>query len=381
MPDKFYMPLHLAIESSFIDLEMKLQGNLDVAVPYLCGLPGAGKTAMVREECKKRDWNLFHKNCALVLFEELSGIPEVCKSANGELYTQWTKPQIVEELERLASEKPTLCFFDDWHRTNASVQSLGFEAFTDYSIKGYKLPRNVVFMLCGNDSVMAGMREALSAVLNRVSKKYIKTDYDYWKQHFALKNINPLILGFLDASENRKFFHMEESTYEPWASPRSWTYLSSKINAMESTGAADRIPNHELVAEFSSYVGTEAASKLISHWLYYRTVNVDQIFKTGNYTIPKTLQDQYIFSYAVSNELVNRWKNQNLQDRSGQIFAKILNDLYKVSREAGAILLSNVSIRNSEITNSLTKSGLISSQLLNSLQNLTTNMGKLENKV
>ena len=113
-------------------------------------------------------------------YEEFSGIPENKQNSKGEFYTVWAKPQIIEELEILAVDgKPTVCFFDDWHRTNAAIQSLGFSLFDQHILKGFKLPQNVVFIIAGNDSVSAGAREQLSAVLNRVSKKYVKTNYEH----------------------------------------------------------------------------------------------------------------------------------------------------------------------------------------------------------
>lgn len=377
--DKIYLDLDYAIKSAFEDLELALNGNVDIAVPFLCGAPGGGKTSIVAAECKKRDWNLLVKNTAMMLYEELSGIPEIYKNTKGELCTQWSKPQLVSELEQLSS-KPVVCFFDDWHRTNQSIQSLAFETFSGkiggvHTLKGFPLPKNSMFLLAGNDSILAGSREQLSAVLNRVSKKYVKTNYNHWKTNFASGRVNPIILGFLDAPENSRFFHMAESEFEPWASPRSWTYLSTKMDVIENR--KDPLDNTQLVAEFASYVGYEAASVLIQHWIYYKTVNVKEIFDKGIYKIPSDLVSRFIFSYAVSYEFIKRW-NTPKKDSASAIFGKILVDIYKVSKESGAILISQVSQKYADITTELTKKGIISRAMLESLESLTSNMGRLE---
>lgn len=382
--DKFYLDLNVAIKSAFIDLELALKDDVEIAIPFICGAPGGGKTASIKAECEARDWNLLVRNTAMMLYEEFSGIPDVKTNEKGEIFAQWSKPQLVEDAERLAANgKPVLIFFDDWHRTNASIQSLGFETFSAkingfHTLKGFSLPKKTIFLIAGNDSVAAGAREQLSAIMNRVSKKYVKTNYDYWKNEFALGKINPIILGFLDQLDNHKYFHMEESQFEPWASPRSWTYLSTKMSALESSKL--NYGNPELVAEFSSYIGTEAASKLIQYWIYYKTVNVVEIFKTGHYKIPPDIVSRYIFSYAISYEFVNRWNNSALKASAEQVFCKILNDVYKISKESGAIMISNVAMKHTKITEELTRKGLLSAQLLKDLLALTHNMGQLEHK-
>lgn len=378
--DKLYLDLDFAVKSAFLDLELIIKGYRNISVPFLCGAPGGGKSSIIKNECDKRGWNLLVKNMALCLYEELSGIPEVIKNKNEETYAVWSKPEIIEKLEKLSSNgKPTICFFDDWHRTNGSIQSMGFELFTDYTLKGFKIPDNVAFILAGNDSVVAGAREQLSAVMNRVSKKYVRTNYEHWKANFAIpNNINPIILGFLDVPENQsRFFHMSESAFEPWASPRSWTYLSTKMNIIDFNHL--KYANEELVAEFSSYVGTEAASNLIQHWIFYKTVDTKKIFDTGNYTIPDDMISRYIFSYAICYEYIRRYETQE-KNKASIIFGKILTELYSKSKESGAILVSQLSIRNPEITTYLTQANIINSEMLASLKQLTDNMGKLESK-
>lgn len=380
--DKFYLPLHKAIQSSFLDLEEVISGNRDISVPFIVGAPGGGKTSTIREECKKRGWNLYARNMGMTVNEELSGIPELIheESESGKTYPTclWSKPQLVSDVEALAAEAPTVIFFDDWHRTNSVIQSLAFESFTDYSLKGFKLPDNVAFILAGNDSVAAGARDQLSAVMNRVSKKYVKTDYKQWKNDYGFENVHPFILGFLDAEVNRDFFHMEESMYEPWASPRSWSYLSKKIKLMEARNIEQ--DENTRLAEYTSYVGKTAAAELLKYYLFYKNINVEEIFKTGEYSIPTSTIEQYIFSSLVNAHYLKLWdedgedgvdaKGRNLREVHSRIYLKILMEMFKENKEIGAIYFGFLRDKRPTIPGTLVAYKMISNDFLTSLYKL-----------
>lgn len=378
--DKFYTPLHTAVASAFMDLEEIISGNRDISVPFIVGAPGGGKTSIIREECKKRGWNLYARNTGMMVNEELSGIPEIIqeKDSSGRDYPscRWSKPQLVSDVENLAKSAPTVVFFDDWHRTNSVIQSLAFETFTDYSLKGFKLPNNVAFILAGNDSVAAGARDQLSAVMNRVSKKYVKTDYNQWKTSFGYEHAHPFILGFLDVDMNRKFFHMEESMYEPWASPRSWSYLSKKIQLIEK----HNLEQDEMtrMAEYASYVGRPAAVELLKYYMFYKNIDVKAIFKTGKFEIPFSIVERYIFSSLVNNYYITLWdQGESTREKYSKIYLDILDKIYSEQKELGAIYLSFLKDVRPTIAGTLVKYNMIKSEFLTDLYNLQKNVYQL----
>ena len=382
--DKFEIPLHKAIESSFIDLEEVISGNRDISVPFIVGAPGGGKTSIIRANCQKKGWNLYARNTGMMVNEELSGIPELMheKGKDGERdypTCLWSKPQLVSDVEQLAKKAPTVIFFDDWHRTNSVIQSLAFETFTDYTLKGFKLPDNVAFILAGNDSVAAGARDQLSAVLNRTSKKYVKTDYNQWKMDFGYDNVHGFVLGFLDAEVNQKFFHMEESMYEPWASPRSWSYLSKKIQLMEKY----KVEQDEMtrLAEYSSYVGQIAAAELLKYYMFYRNIKVEQIFETGKYKIPMTTVERYIFTSLINNHFVALWmKSEDTREKYAKVYIKILNDLYEAQKEMGAICISLMRDKRPQIGATLVKHKMLDMSFLKELYEYFKDVNQIINQ-
>ncbi|MCM1532941.1 MAG: ATP-binding protein [Ruminococcus flavefaciens] len=391
--DKFQIPLHKAIESAFIDLENTIEGNRDIAIPFLCGAPGGGKTSIIKAECKARGWNIYARNMGMTVNEELSGIPELIHVTEGDKeypVCLWSKPQIVSDIERLAAEAPTVIFFDDWHRTPSVIQNLAFESFTDYTLKGFPFPQNVAFILAGNDSVAAGARDQLSAVMNRVSKKYVKTDYEQWKKAFGYESVHPFVLGFLDAEMNRKFFHMEESMYEPWASPRSWSYLSKKIqlmekketnngkNALDPVKKLDSADKELLLAEYASYVGRQAATELLKYYLFYRNVRVQEIFETGKYNIPDNMVEKYIFVSLVSNQYVALWmEGEKKRKRHSEIYLDIIMTLYKDYPEIGAIGFSIMREKRPNIGATLVKYKMLDQKFLEDRYNFTEGVESL----
>ena len=131
-----------------IEANVYLQiSRVDVAIPYMVGAPGGGKTASIKAMCTKNNWELLSTHFALKPLEETGGIPQFNKIVvNGEeqLGTVWSFPDIFGKLYELASKSNLVVWnLDDSHLLGPVHQAQMYELLTERSLRGYHLPDNV----------------------------------------------------------------------------------------------------------------------------------------------------------------------------------------------------------------------------------------------
>jgi hypothetical protein len=372
--------LHRAVQIAFEDFNLRLKGVTDLSTPYISGKPGGGKSQSIRAEAKRRGFGYLGRNMGLERVEYLGGIPDFKKIKNEdtgeeELHTVWAIPEIITNLRVLSKKYPAVvCHLMDWHLTNPQLSAIGFEAFTDYTIKGYKIPLNTVFILDGNDTAAAGARTQFSAVMNRVAKMYIETDFDYWRDNYAIPyNLLPEIVSFLEAKDNRHHFHGDEDVNNPWASPRTWTNLSNKISGLRRSLWSD-LSEFEKTQVCSSHVGIEAASAFQTYYNIYMSFNTKQIYDTGKYTIPKDPIDRFAFGSAISSEFYNRYSSND--KRAADVYFKILSDLNKSFPEIGMKSIRYIAIKDAKILIELARKHPEITPLLNDLRQTSEALGR-----
>ncbi len=354
LTDQEQKALHEVISLTMTNCLLQTQG-IDVAIPYLQGAPGAGKTASFYAEVEKTDGEIISTHFALKMLEELGGIPQFSTCVvDGEkrTATEWSFPDIMKSLF-LASDKaktkqlggvlttvksngrviaaltngvkknikcPDGCeleavkgdgkerivvwMLDDMHLCGPVHMAMLYEILTERKLREYVLPNNVALVLCGNTSQKAGAKVTFSAIVNRCSMMPVKTDFKNWKNEFALDyGIHPAIISYLSNESYRQYFHEEEEVDTPWASPRSWTRLSSLMLALEGEINGKKLPVDDLSYIVSSHVGKTAGSNFIQYYKIFTNFNMKEIFKNyKNFKIPNSATEQYALSYAIITE-------------------------------------------------------------------------------
>jgi hypothetical protein len=326
-----------------------LQTNgVDIAIPFLAGNPGLGKTAFVLKMCKDNGWNLMHLHFALSPIEEISGIPDfvkITKKDGTEVQgTQWSYPEIMSRLEEIAdipdengNKVHTVLLMDDMHICSPAHFSLGYEMFTERTLRSNKFPDNVSFILAGNTSSKAGSKTMFSAIVNRCSMYHTHADYNYWKENYALPHkVNHKIISFLSKEQYKKHFHGAEMVNEPWASPRSWTRLGNILSPLEEV-AGKTLSNKDLIYYAQSHVGREAAADFATYYSIYSKVEVDKVFAgQKKIVIPDNQGDMYVYIMASINEFFDRYVKENDKKSNS---SKSLNEKDRVLNVLGDIFV------------------------------------------
>ena len=313
--------------------------DTEIAIPYLQGAPGVGKTSIIQHSCNKYNVNLLHICFAQTPIEDISGLPRFKMiNINGDEVegTQWTLPEVSTQIFTLANEKndqgiPKLLivFLDDFHLCSPAHLELGFEIFTFKSLRGRKFPQNVAFMLAGNASQKAGAKIANSAITNRSCIYPIRPDFEYWKTYFAIPNkINSKVVSFLSNDKYRKYFIGDELTNEPWPSPRSWTRWANLLSAKEQK--TKDISHQDILYYCSGHVGEEAASEFTTYYKIYAETEMDKVFNgTKSIYIPGDMSGRYIYVLSAVNKFFELHSSK--KDKTFEVMSKILIETAQVS--------------------------------------------------
>lgn len=277
-----------------------------MAIPYLLSKPGAGKTTIMKDVCEQNNFGLFVLHPALKPIEEWGGLPNFQNiEVNGTKYpgTEWTISEVIIELLKLTEKDHhmVVMLWDDMHLCGQQHLALMQEAFSERSIRGYKLPDNVALVLAGNDSNKAGHKSLSSAISNRCARCYTHMDYESWKKNFAIAhNVHSAVITFLGNASYSHFFHEDEIVDEPWSSPRSWTRFSNYLRAMESWNGNKPLDAALVNYYCSSHVGEDAASEFSKYYAVYMKFDVKQILENSNsFQMPDNELDHYPLAFAV----------------------------------------------------------------------------------
>jgi hypothetical protein len=348
----FAKPIHEVIDD-YVAAQclMWIRGD-DVAIPYLVGIPGIAKTAHVLDLCTRMNWNCVHTHFVLRPLEEISGLPqfrdvEAIVSGEKEIFkgTYWTLPDILSKVYEVAANgRPTTWFIDDYHLASPAHMALSYEMFSqDRQLRGYDIPKNVAFILAGNDSAMAGARQQYSAVINRIAKYPVTLDFQQWKKDYAIpRGVNNQVQSFLGQVSYSKWFIGAEAMDKPWPSPRAWTRFGQMLSIIEH----NRIPSIDEVLYVSgAHVGDEAGSDFSQYYEIYSKIDVVGVLDGKvAISIPSSMVDRYIYVVASTQELINRTKDRGKLAASLPIYSNILGQMSQIQSEIALTGLKEVAL-------------------------------------
>jgi len=346
------LAIHEVVDEVVLPLVwLQVAGN-DVAIPYLQGDPGCGKTACLNDMCETNNFNLFHCRFSMIPIEDISGIPQIMELSEGasklantteKTYgTSWTMPELVSDIYEAAKDgKPTVVFLDDFHLCSPSHTQYGFDLFSEHKLRQYQMPKNVAFVLAGNTSTKSGAKQLLAAVGNRCQLLPAYMDFEYWKTGYGIpKRVNSKVLSFLSRSSNTKFCHEEEVMNQAWGSFRSWTRFAEWLSAKESLlKKGESISNSLMLYVASGAVGGEGAAAFAAYYNLFSKIDTDAIFnKNAKIVVPTEADKLYIFCMACCSELYNgfyeRFTKENKKFPLEAYYTKIAEVIIEISKHS-----------------------------------------------
>lgn len=338
-------PLHEAMQIAYNILQRKCDGEKTL-IPYLMGTPGGGKTEMAKAYAEKKGYNFLAFSPALERLEKFGGIPDIVKNDDGTISTKWTAPEMIDKINEVACNgNPTMVLLDDWHLCDESIQQIGFELFTYYSLNNHAVPENVMFMLAGNETSAAGARIQLSAIRNRCFVIKVDSDIEYWKENYAVpNNLHPTAVSFFDFPEHQAYFHEQEATGHQFGSPRSWTGMFKVLEGIEQDKDI-KMTMGLLTAIAQGCVSKAAASRFVTYYDLIRNVDLKKIFDMDVIEIPTNPLEKFAYANAVCIEMYSRFTKKDLKvrEKSAKTFAKVLSDIK--DKEISTMMVNQIVIK------------------------------------
>jgi len=360
------LELEKAMDLFIGNCELQAKG-VDVAIPFLVGKPGGGKTASINTAIRKAGWGMMSVHIGMKPLEEFGGIPDfIDVTINGERVrgTRWSFPDIMgtlyREAERVAPN-PFVVLFDDIHFAGPNHMALLHELFTERRLREYPVPENTAFGCAGNPSNKAGARTITSGVVNRCFMVNVHTSVNSWKKNFAFQNgVRSDILSFLSNDSYSHYFHGEELVNEPWPSPRAWTRLSTIIDHLERRGGlnAGGLEDEIVLHLASGHVGKEAGVKFTAHYSIYNQFDIPKILKNASkFKLPN--EESQIFALAYG--LVHYYYGNNKsyrdidKDMAHIVIAFVDNNRTEIARMVISELVMLDKINNTKVADKLIK--------------------------
>ncbi len=337
--------------------------EMDVAYPYFQGAPGGGKTASLQAlgnglefMGKKYETSVISTHFALKPPEETGGIPQfenIQIDGQNILATIWSFPDIMKELYKLSDKYKdkdglVIWLLDDMHLCGPVHLAMLYELLTERKLREFKVPKNVAICLAGNTSNKAGAKTMFSAIVNRVFLCPVHTEFENWKNNFAIPNKFHIgVRSFLENDMYQQFFHEDEQVDSAWGSPRSWTRFASMIQIMEQMNDGKTLNSDEILYICTGHVGKSAASDFVSFYKIFNRFDLDHILNNiDDYTLPDSSVDRYALAFAGVNYYINNHKDKNIIEN----FAKMVIKYGEESPELSIMIMKEI-INNEKLLN------------------------------
>lgn len=339
----------------FILANVKLQCERpQTARMSIIGSPGCGKSDILRQVCEENGWGLAVKYLSNMSMEQITGIPCRVEAGSG---AQWTKPELFnfDNLDYKPEgyepgKSVTILLIDDFHLADKIIQKYLFQLLTYKSLNGYRLPENTAIIMAGNKITDKALAHSIPApVMNRISVYEVKADKDDWIKNFAFKHgVRHDILTFLEQHPAYLVQTPIEST--PWASPRSWTFLSEQMDAYEKLYRSIPIEKLNLIA--SGLIGKEYTAEFITYreifskwdWRSLRAMPDKELFKK----IKSDIEDNAINAYGLINSgfawMLDVWSKNNYNCNDKEV-KETTDFVYKVQSTILTMKCKNVQVK------------------------------------
>ncbi len=244
------------------------------SICFISGPPGCGKSDMMVQIAKENELAL---NCQYLstMNPEKFGLPLPTLEKDAE-FQKWSKPEFYSEKNLIHSEfkeNGVILFMDDLHLAQKTIQRYLFQLLTNRAIHNKVLPEKFIMVAAGNrGSDNAGAQPILAPVVNRFYFLDVTSSAADWLNNYAIpKNLRQDVISFMEYYPSYLSSEPLEST--PWASPRSWTYLSNMIDQFESEHT--QITTSDILVMASGHIGLDFATKFEEFRSMYLKWDVD----------------------------------------------------------------------------------------------------------
>lgn len=292
-----------------------LKRGVTCSVILISGAPGIGKSDLMIQIAEELGMGLNPQYLGTMLLEQFGmPLPTTDKDTK---FQKWSDPEFysIDNLKvqpKSSDDNGIILFMDDIHLATKTIQTYFFQLLTYRSIHNKKMPENFVMVAAGNRSTdRAGAQAIMAPIVNRFFILDVKAQATDWIKNFAIPyRVRHDVISFLELYPDLLQSAPLES--KPWASPRSWTYLSDSINMM-----GNRLSTAEYLNLSSGHIGEEYASHFIEYIRLFSRWNGND-YLLGNKEFPDLKTMEKIDSYTLMSAIVAEFM-KTFRDKDGDV--------------------------------------------------------------
>lgn len=247
-----------------------LRSRISVAVH---GGPGLGKTEMCGQVASELGIRFLRYGMPQVDYLQLGGMPVLLKKPVGDKMV--ARYPILE----IPSRGNGIILLDDWTHVPREVQNVGLDLAKERRLNDARLGDGWLVVICANISNVVYPMD--SPVSNRFMHFHLMASYVAWRPWAILNGIRTEIIGYLDS--NTGMLNQEDAGGAlAFRTPRSWTYLSQKLDDVYGTGKLEPGPKPQESAVMlytAAIVGMPAATDFLSYLTIYKVINLSEVVK------------------------------------------------------------------------------------------------------
>ena len=262
--------------------------DFDFNIPtFIWGPPGIGKSQIISDICKAREWEVFDLRLSQTDPSEIKGMPYIDPISGKADFLRFES--ILPSNE---SNTPTILLLDEFPQASDMVQSAAYQLINDRKVGNYILPDNAIVIAAGNREDDGGVYfEMPGALKNRFDHIELDIDFDGFVKYMGSKTYDETLVAYLQY--NRKADTQKLYDYKPelnnFPTFRSWEKVAKKVAYGQdfSSAISDSVGQHisvdfEVFKELTKDIPD--AEKLVAKSTYYEEVEKQLVAcqKVGN---------------------------------------------------------------------------------------------------
>lgn len=197
------------------------------------GAPGIGKTSILSDFAKEKNYDLRVKHLSRMDATDWSGIP---KQNEGQKYTEFMPISIFKPLEK--DKNKIIIFFDELNTAMPQVLNAALDVILEKKGEGEGaiLPENTIILAAGNlgDEDGTYVETLSAAVKTRMIQVRMKQETRQWIDWAKKKNINKTIIEFIEKNNSQYLVDLKgfQDNLDQVATPRGWERVSNYMDAI-----------------------------------------------------------------------------------------------------------------------------------------------------